>query len=240
MIRRLVPFAAVGTIALVVGAALAGCGDSSKTITIGALYPRTGSQGSGGTEELRGVELAADWANTTSVVEGTRIKLAEVDAARAEAVPDAMDSLARRGASVVIGSHGSAISAAAAREATVKKLAFFETGAVGQTAPDDSNGTNFFRLAPMGANLGRAAISFVEDQLAAKLPARQPLRYGVAYVDDPYGRAVAQGALDTINERALTLAGSFPYDANAKDFGPVATQIGNAHPDVLFSAAYVD
>src|SRR5438270_4002780 len=195
MIRRLaLPIAVVA----VLGTALAACGDSSKTITVGALYPRTGSQGSGGTEELRGVELAADWANTTSVVQGTRIKLAEVDAARAEQVPDAMDSLARRGVSIVLSSHGSAISAAAAREATVKKLAFFETGAVGQTAPDDSNGTNFFRLAPMGANLGRAAIDFVQDELAAKLAAHAPLRYGVAYVNDPYGRAVAQGALETI------------------------------------------
>ena len=237
MIRRLVFLVAV---AVVVGAGLASCGDSSKTITIGTLYPRTGPQGPGGTEELRGVQLAADWANDASVVQGTRIKLVDVDATRAEAVPDAMDSLARRGASIVLGSHGSAISAAAAREATVRKLAFFETGAVGQTAPDDSNGTNFFRLAPMGANLGRAAINFVQDELAAKLPAHAPLRYGVAYVDDPYGRAVAQGALDTIKERGLTLAGSFPYDANAKDFGPVAAHIGAAHPDVLFSAAYVD
>src|SRR3989440_3651526 len=221
MIRRLLIVAAVAT---VVGTALAACGGTSKTITVGALYPRTGPQGPGGTEELRGVQLAADWANDSSVVQGTRIRLAEVDAARAEAVPDAMDSLVRRGASVVLGSHGSAISAAAAREATVKKLAFFETGAVGQTAPDDSNGTNFFRLAPMGANLGRAAINFVQDELATKLPARGPLRYGVAYVDDPYGRAVAQGALDTINERGLALAGSIPYDANAKDFAPVAAR----------------
>jgi branched-chain amino acid transport system substrate-binding protein len=237
MIRRLVLLVAV--VALL-GAALAACGDTSKTITIGALYPRTGPQGPGGTEELRGVQLAADWANNASVVEGTRIKLVQVDAARAEAVPDAMDSLAQRGASIVLGSHGSAISAAAAREATVKKLAFFETGAVGLTAPDDSNGTNFFRLAPMGANLGRAAINFVQDELAAKLPAHGPLRYGVAYVDDPYGRAVGQGALDAINERGLTQVGSFPYDANAKDFGPLVARIGAARPDVLFSAAYVD
>jgi len=237
MIRRLVLAAVV---AAVVGTALAACGDTSKTITVGALYPRTGPQGPGGTEELRGVQLATDWANDASVVEGTRIKLAEVDAARAEQVPDAMDSLARRGASIVLGSHGSAISAAAAREATVKKLAFFETGAVGLTAPDDSNGTNFFRLAPMGANLGRAAIDFEQDQLSTKLPAHGPLRYGVAYVDDPYGRAVAQGALDAIKERGLVLVGSFPYDANVKDFAPVAATIGAAHPDVLFSAAYVD
>src|SRR5438270_7279112 len=102
MIRRLVLLVAV---VAVFGTVLAACGDSSKTITIGALYPRTGSQGPGGTEELRGVQLAADWANTTSVVEGTRIKLAEVDAARAEEVPGAMDSLAQRGVSIVLGSH---------------------------------------------------------------------------------------------------------------------------------------
>ena len=237
MIRRLAP---VVLVAVLVGAVLAACGDSSKTITVGALYPRTGPQGAGGTEELRGVQLAADWANDSSVAQGTRIKLAEVDAGRAEAVPDAMDGLARRGVSVIVGSHGSAISAAAAREATVKKLAFFETGAVGQTAPDDSNGTNFFRLAPMGANLGRAAISFVEDQLAAKLPPHGPLRYGVTYVDDAYGRAVAQGALDTIKERGLTLAGAFAYDAHATDYGPLVARVAAARPDVLFAAAYVD
>jgi branched-chain amino acid transport system substrate-binding protein len=238
MIRRLlIPVAVV----VVLGSALAACGDSSKTITIGALYPRTGSQGSGGTEEFRGVQLAADWANTTTVLQGTKIKLAAVDAARAEQVPDAMDGLAARGVSIVLGSHGSEISAAAAREATLKKLAFFETGAVGLTAPDDSNGTNFFRLAPMGANLGRAAIDFEQDELSAKLPAHGPLRYAVAYVEDPYGRAVAQGALDTIKERGLTLAGSFPYDPNVKDFAPdVAARIAGARPDVLFSAAYVD
>ena len=237
MTRRFVP---VLVLVALLGAVLAACGDSSKAITIGALYPRTGPQGPGGTEELRGVQLAADWANDSSVVQGTRIRLVEVDAARAEAVPDAMDSLARRGASVVLGSHGSAISAAAAREATVKKLAFFETGAVGQTAPDDSNGTNFFRLAPMGANLGRAAISFVQDQLATKLPAHGPLRYGVTYVDDAYGRAVAQGALDTIKERGLILAGAFGYDAHATDFAPLVGRVGAARPDVLFTAAYID
>src|SRR4051795_2000866 len=107
MIRRLVCLATV----VLLGAGLAACGDSSKTVTIGALYPTTGSQGAGGTEELRGVQLATDWANNTTVAQGTKIKLAEVDAARAEQVPDAMDNLVSRGASIVLGSHGSAISA---------------------------------------------------------------------------------------------------------------------------------
>jgi ABC-type branched-subunit amino acid transport system substrate-binding protein len=209
-------------------------------MTIGALYPRSGSQGTGGTEELHGVQLAVEWANTHGGVNGAHVRLVQVDAARAEAVPDAMDALAKQGVSVVLGSHGSAISAAAARQATADRMAFFETGAVGQTDDETSNGRNFFRMAPMGANLGRSAIDFVQDQLSPKLPAHGPLRYGVAYVDDAYGRAVAQGALDTIHERNLNLVGSFPYDANAKDFGPLVARIAAARPDVLFSAAYVD
>src|SRR6266542_6594267 len=103
-------FLRAAVIVVLVGTVLVACGDSSKTITIGALYPRTGPQGVGGTEELRGVQLAADWSNDSSVVQGTRIRLAEVDAARAEAVPDAMDSLVRRGVSVVGGRQGRTIS----------------------------------------------------------------------------------------------------------------------------------
>jgi branched-chain amino acid transport system substrate-binding protein len=234
VLRRLV------LVTVLAGTVLAACGDSSKTVTVGALYPRSGPQGPGGTEELRGVQLATDWANNSSVVQGTRIRLAQVDAARAEAVPDAMDKLARQGVSVVLGSHGSSISAAAAREATAKRLAFFETGAVGQIDNETSNGTNFFRMAPMGANLGRAAITFVEEQLKSKLPVTGPLRYGVVYVDDSYGRAVAQGALDTIKERGLTLVGSFPYDAHAADHSTLVARVGAARPDVLFAAAYID
>jgi branched-chain amino acid transport system substrate-binding protein len=239
MFRRLV--LCVAAVA-VVATALAACGDSSKTITIGALYPRTGTQGAGGTEELRGVQLAADWANNTSVVRGTRIKLAEVDAARAEAVPDAMDDLVRRGASIVVGSHGSAISAAAAAAASRLGMVFWETGAVGQTSsPEVAGGRNFFRLAPMGENLGRAAIDFVGDQLAPKLgPGSGGLRYAVAYVDDVYGRAVAAGAADQVRRRGLTLAGTFPYRLGTTDFRPVVAQLAAARPDVLFVTAYLD
>ena len=225
---------------VLVGTVLAACSGSTKTVTVGALYPRTGSQGAGGTEELRGVRLAVQWANAHGGVSGQHLRLSEVDAARAEAVPGAMDALAGQGVSVVLGSHGSAISAAAAREATAKRMAFFETGAVGQIDDETSNGRNFFRMAPMGANLGRSAISFIDDQLAAKLPAHGPLRYAVANVDDAYGRAVAQGAIDAIHERGLNLVGTFAYDAHTTDYGPLVSRIAAAKPDVFFTAAYVD
>src|SRR5213592_1059196 len=93
-------------------AVAASCSGSSSppSVRVGALYPRTGTQAAGGTDEARGVGLAVEWANAHGGVHGRRVRLEAVDAARAEAVPDALVSLRRRGVSVVLGSHGSSIS----------------------------------------------------------------------------------------------------------------------------------
>jgi ABC-type branched-subunit amino acid transport system substrate-binding protein len=230
----------------VLGVALAlvagGCAPSrsSPSQPIGALYPRSGTQGAGGSEEERGVRLAVEWANDHGGVHGRRLRLVAADAPRAEAVPGALATVRAQGASVVIGSHGSTISAAAAAESSRTGMSFFETGAVGEVGPEVAGGSSFFRLAPMGANLGKAAIAFVHDQLAARLPAHGALRYAVAHVDDPYGRAVGAGAADEVARGGGLLVASVGYDAHAPDYGPVVARIAAAHPDVLFVAAYLD
>ena len=213
---------------------------SRTTMVLGALYPTSGPQAAGGTEEERGVRLAVEWADGHGGVRSRRVRLETVDAPRPEAVPSAMRELERRGARVVVGSHGSAVSAVAADVATREGMVLWETGAVGQTTDYVKGGRNFFRLAPMGANLGQAAISFVRDQLLPRLSARPRLWFGVAYVDDSYGRAVASGATREIRRRGLPLAGSFAYDAHRADFAAVAHEIGAAHVDVLFVSAYID
>jgi len=222
-----------------VAAACSGSGSRSP-VRVGALYPLSGTQGTGGTEEERGVTLAIEWANAHGGVNGRPARLQTVDASRAEAVPDALSALRRRGVSVVLGSHGSSISAVAASLAGRENLSFWETGAVGEVGPATIGGRSFFRLAPMGANLGRAAIDFVRQELAPKLAAGQALRYAVARVDDPYGRAVGEGAAARVRESGQQLVGDFPYDAHSSDFAPLAAQIAAVHPDVLFVAAYLD
>ncbi|MDQ6838426.1 MAG: ABC transporter substrate-binding protein, partial [Actinomycetota bacterium] len=230
--RRL-PFIApvMAVLSLVAG----GCAlsTSPEPLVVGAIYPTTGSQAPGGGAEARGVNLAVEWANAHGGVHGRPLSLAVLDTPRAEAVPPAMESLRRRGVSVVIGSHGSPISAVAADVASREGMSFWETGAVGQVGPDAAGSRNFFRLSPMGANLGRAAISFVRDELAAKLAPARPLRYAVAFVDDAYGRAVGEGAAAEASAGG-GLVGTFPYDAATTDFGELAGRIGTVAPDVLF------
>src|SRR5207244_3262897 len=111
-------------------------------------------------------------------------------------------------------------------------LVLWETGAVGDVAPSVAGGRSFFRLVPMGEELGRAAIDFVHDELRPRLGPGRDLRYAVAHVDDAYGRAVAAGATADVARRGLTLAADIAYRPGA-DPAATAARIAAARPDVL-------
>ena len=230
-------------LAVVVAAGLvaAGCTAGHRSpLMIGAVYPTTGAQGPGGLEEYRGARLAVDLANSRGGLGGRRVRLVLEDAERSDEAPAAVHRLHRQGAQVVIGSYASVVSAPASEAAARDGMLFWETGAVGETAAGAGAGTRFFRAAPTGATLGRAAVAFIRDELAAKLPAPgHPLRYAVAYVDDAYGRSVGLGALDEARRSGQAVAGTFPYDPFHADYAAVVAQIAASHPDVLFVSAYL-
>jgi branched-chain amino acid transport system substrate-binding protein len=97
-----------------------------------------------------------------------------------------------------------------------------------------------FRVAPTGGLLGQGAIRFVADQLAPKL-GRKPsdLRFAIAWVDDVYGHAVADGARDELRDRGLEAVADVPYDPRRYDPAKVVAKLGAARPDVLFVVAYL-
>jgi branched-chain amino acid transport system substrate-binding protein len=209
-------------------------------IRIGAVYPLSGTQGAGGVEEFRGVQVAAELANRAGGVQGRPIALDPVDVPEADAAPGAILALAGRGDRLVLGSYGSTISSPAAATATGRGLLFWETGAVGKLA-GSGGGDLVFRVAPTGGLLGRNAIAFVADQLAPRLHRRAgSLRFAVAAVEDLYGRAVAAGALAELADRGLRPVADVRYDPRRLDAAAVVRRIAAARPDVLFVVAYLD
>jgi branched-chain amino acid transport system substrate-binding protein len=193
----------------------------------------------GGVEEFRGVQLAADLVNLSGGVRGRPVRLASAPADSADAAPSAVARVAEAGATVVVGSYGSTISALAARAAAARDLVFWETGAVGEVGAEARPGRRFFRVASTGEALGAAAVSFIQRRLLPRLGGPARPRYGVAYVDDVYGRSVAAGALRAVRESGLPLAGAFPYDLQSVDYGALARRIEAARTDVLVVAAYL-
>lgn len=232
--------AALAALVALVAAGCSGSASDEDAITLGAVYPVSGKQGPGGGEEANGAKLAVELANARGGVGGRPIRLDVVDVGAGEAAPAAMEDLHRRGVDVVLGSYGSTISAPAAIAASRRGMLLWETGAVGEIAPEAGAGESFFRLAPMGASLGRAAVAFVRDQLQPLLGPPAELRYAVAYVDDAYGRSVGLGAVDEVERSGQVLAGTFPYDLRTLDAPALARSIAATRPDVLFVSAYLE
>jgi ABC-type branched-subunit amino acid transport system substrate-binding protein len=256
VIRRVL---AAGAAVAAMGAVLAGCGTGRSPVKVGIMYPAGGPQGPQGIEEKRGAELAADWANSHGGIDGNHLELVTADLDRPEDVPGAMAALQHAGVSVVVGTHGSDYSAVAAQEATTRSMLIWETGAVGDVgwdpAPTADNpygsdsydtdgpvaaGVDFIRMAPMGGDLGKAAVDFVRLGLGPHLPHPGPLRWAIAYVDDPYGRAVESGAAAEVDATGQPLVGTFPYAESGTDFSALASQIAATHPDALYVSAYLD
>jgi branched-chain amino acid transport system substrate-binding protein len=217
------------------------CSSSPDPIRVGAVYPLSGSQGPGGVDEYRGVRLAVGLVNAEGGVDGRPVQLEALDVPGADAAPDAVAALGDRGIRFVFGSYGSTVSRPAAAAAARRHILFWETGAVGSMPTPGSGGRLFFRFAPGGSVLGKAAVSFVADQLAPlwHRPASS-LRFAVANVDDVYGSAVAAGAVDEIRALGLPFAGQFPYELSSPHPAGVVGRIARAKPDVLFVTAYME
>lgn len=214
------------------------CSSGPDEIVVGAVYPTAGGQGMGGIEEFRGVQLAADLINKEGGVLGRPIRLALEPADSFDGAPDAVQRAVDAGASVVVGSYGSTISAPAAEAASRLDAVFWETGAVGEVGKGVAPGDRFFRAVGAGESLGQAAVEFIRDQRLSGAIGRQA-RYAVTYVDDPYGRSVALGARSEIEESGLTLAGVFPYRLDDVDYVRLADEIRMARTDVLVVVAYL-
>lgn len=228
-----VAVAMLGVVALSVS-----CSSGTNEILVGAVYPTGGGQGMGGVEELRGVELAADLVNREGGIRGRAVRLVLEPADSSDGAPDAVERAVDAGASVVVGSYGSTISAPAAEAASRLDVVFWETGAVGEVEEAAAPGTRFFRAVAGGESLGQNAVAFIRDRRLPSGEGRQA-RYAVAYVDDPYGRAVGLGALREIEDSGLSLAGRFPYDLKSVDYIRLANQIRRAGTDVLVVVAYM-
>lgn len=209
-------------------------------LVIGAVYPTAGTQGSGGLEEFRGVQLAAEYANRADGVRGKRLMIALAEAGSWDAAPYAIERLARRGVRIVVGSYGSTVSVPAAETAAQLGMVFWETGAVAGFSMRAVPGERTFRFTAAGLALGRASVTFTRDQLAAKLDRETPLRYAVTYVDDVYGRAVGEGAVQAIRESGLPLVAVLPYRLHQVDYDALAGSIARSGAEVLVVGAYLE
>src|SRR5438094_4710920 len=219
--------------ALVLALLLAACAQSTprQEIVLGAIYPLSGPQASGGKSELAGVQAALRASDA-----GVRLEV--IDATTPQAAAAAVDTLVRHyHVPAILGTYGSTLSAAASARAEELKTVYWETGAVAD--PITAHRHYVFRTVATGSSLGRMAVSFTHDVLAPKYRLPAP-RAVVARVNDIYGRSVGGGEEALAKTVGIDVVDVIEYNPNAYDANAIAARLAQDRADFLWDVSYLD
>ena len=239
VLRPLATGVATLTVALASSLGVAAPSQAAGVIRIGAIYPLSGSQASGGHEEYHGMQVAARMVNQLGGIQGKRITFVTTDAPSADAAPSAIDGLKRQGVQVVVGSYGSTISLPASAESQHDKLIFWESGAVA-TMITERGYPNVFRTVTTGNSLGRAAARYAATVVAPRVHmAPAQLRASVVYANDVYASSVGSAMTAETRSLGFRLAGVFTYDPYHTDFPRLVSRLKSERADVVLVAGYV-
>ncbi|GAC1658862.1 MAG: hypothetical protein NVS9B1_19750 [Candidatus Dormibacteraceae bacterium] len=230
---------AVGAAALVLGPACSAQVPAER-IVIGAIYPLSGPQASGGREELGGVRSALDLARRQGVTNAGRIELRVVDAPTPDQAVAAVDRLVDEDhAEAIIGTYGSSLSVPAAARADQRRVVYWETGAIADQVTDHRRWV--FRTVATGSTLGRMAAQFTARVLipqAGILPGQA--RVVIVHTEDFYGVSVAAGETAEARVQGITQVTSIGYDPHSYDPVQIAAQVAAARPDYFWDVSYLD
>lgn len=222
---------------------VAACGESStgasssRTITIGAIYPLSGPQASGGKEELGGVEAALQLAQSQGLLH-RRVQLQIINATTPDAASAAVDTLVSKyHVPAILGTYGSTLSAPASARAERLKTIYWETGAVAD--PITAQRRYVFRTVATGSSLGRMAVTFTHDVLMPAGGVSTP-RVVVVRVNDIYGQSVGGGEVALAQQLGIDVVDTISYNPNAFDAEALASRIAADRPDYLWDVSYLD
>ncbi|MGH2465340.1 MAG: ABC transporter substrate-binding protein [Candidatus Limnocylindrales bacterium] len=209
-------------------------------IRIGAVFPISGSAASLALQELRGVQLAADFVNADGGIGGRRIVLDLRDLESGDAAPAAMAALRADGVSAVIGAYSSELSIPAASAADKAGLVYWEAGAVA----DQLTGQGLplvFRVGASSTNLGDNSADFAATQLAPRMGTTAAgVRLAIVAANDAYPQSVAAAAASTARANGSQVVDEQTYNLTYPDWPKVMAELAAARPSVIILASHID
>jgi branched-chain amino acid transport system substrate-binding protein len=213
---------------------------SGNPIRVGAVFPISGNAAGLALQELRGVQLAADFVNADGGIGGRRIVLDIRDLESGDGAPAAMASLRADGVSVVVGAYSSELSIPAAAAADQAGLVYWEAGAVA----DQLTGRGLplvFRVGASSTNLGDNSADFAATQLAPRLGTTSTgLRLAIVAANDAYPQSVAAAAVATARANGSQIVDQQTYNLTYPDWPRVMAELAAAKPSVIILASHID
>jgi branched-chain amino acid transport system substrate-binding protein len=246
---RMAPIAFVALVALVLAGG--GCQPAARPsssaaplaasapIRVGAVFPLHGNAAGLAGEQLRGVQIAADFVNADGGIGGRRIVLDVRDLASRGDSAEVMAGLKAEGVSLVIGAYSSDLSVAASQAADAAGLVYWEAGAVA----DQLTGRGLplvFRVGASGTNLGSNSAAFAARVLAPRLGASPgALRVAIVNAEDDYARSVAYAAAKTAATDGVSIVARASYNLTLPDWPAVMSDLLKSRPDVVILASHI-
>jgi len=224
---------------LLAGACASVAASAPTPLRIGAIFPLSGGEAPGSTDEYLGVRFAAQMVNASGGVGGRSISLDSRDVETESQVSAAVSSLRSDGVPVVIGAYSSQLSIPAAAAVSAGGMVYWETGAVADRVTGQGSPL-VFRVGVNGAELGGNSGKFMIQQLIPRMGI-SPARVRVAFVtaDDQYGHSVADATRAAVEAGGLSVTGESVYNPYTPSWAPVMRAIAAARPDILVLSSHV-
>lgn len=198
-------------------------------VTIGALFPMSGTNASYGDVFGSGANLAAEHINADNLLGGKLTIQYEDSQALPQQGVIGMNKLVNVEKVPYVLSAFTGVSKAISTVATRTKTVAVNGGGVG---PDLAElGPYFWNIIPLANFEVRAMIPYLVTQ--RKLP-----RIVLVYVDDPLGQSIRKEMEATLPAAGGQLIEALSVPASAQQFGGIAARVRAANPDAIYVASY--
>ncbi len=243
------------SVLLIVAMALSftGCGGgSSETggdnasegpVTIGCVFPLTGSNALLGEESLRGAQLAIDEINANGGLWGQQVELDIADAPDATAAQTEAERLVTKdGVKLVFGAYSSSIANVVSDVCARYEVPYFEFGGIG-TDIMKKGYPYLWRTCGGAPDFGKGQAEYFTEVCLPKLGKdKTAAKIVLAHEDSLYGTSVAEAAIAALTEAGFPKENlkEIPYAATSVDLSSVILDAKSFNPDAIFTVSYVN
>jgi branched-chain amino acid transport system substrate-binding protein len=195
-------------------------------LTIGLLLPQSGEGAAIGQSMMDAAQRAVDEVNAAGGLFGQNVRLVDADeGADASSATDAIDALIEEGVDAVVGPASSTVALATLADLMSAEVLTCSPTATSLLLDEFPSRQLFYRTAPSD--------SLQADAIAKLAQQTGTFTAAVAFLDDAYGRPLAEATVDALENRDLIVDTEVPFSSIDESLVDEATELVDSEADLV-------